>query len=459
MLSKNQTVTIQITGMTAEGSGVGRHEGLAIFVPQTAAGDTAQVKIVKALKSYAYGRLESLMSPSPERIEPDCPVYTQCGGCVFRHINYAEELRVKDGFVRDAFARIGGLKPEFEPILGSEMTAGYRNKAQYPVGLAEGKAVCGFYAQRSHRIIPSQSCALQPVLFADIAADVLSYVTEKGIPVWDESTGKGVLRHIYLRSGAHSGQVQLCLVSASGNKALFSELAVWLGDKHPQIKSVVLNVNRENTNVILGGHCITLYGSGAISDTLCGLDITLSPLSFYQVNTLQAERLYGIVEEYAQLDGGETVLDLYCGIGTIGLSLVSKARQVIGVESVEQAVADARDNAKRNGIVNARFLCADAATAARQLSDEGICPDLVILDPPRKGCERSVLETAAHMTPKRIVMVSCNPATAARDCAILAQMGYAASKARAVDMFPRTGHVETCVLLSHKNPQTSPPSL
>ena len=451
MLTKNQIVTLEITGMTTEGNGVGRHEGFAVFVPLTVVGDTAEVQLTKVLRSYAFGILHKLLIPSPDRIESDCPVFERCGGCVFRHMTYEAECAVKEGFVRDAFTRIGKLSPVFEPILPCGQVDGYRNKAQYPAGVgADGQAVCGFFAPRSHRIVPFTDCRLQPAVFAQVTDAVMAYVHERDIPPYDEAAHKGLLRHIYLRQGAHSGQMQVCLVVTKRCEREFAPLAEALMEQFDFVESVVLNINTERTNVILSSRCKTLAGSDVIADTMCGNRIRLSPLSFYQVNTVQAERLYGIVGEYAALTGGETVLDLYCGAGTIGLSLAHRAGTVIGVESVAQAVENARENAAANGIANARFICADAADAAARLRKEGVSPDVVVLDPPRKGCDEALLRTVADMRPSRIVMVSCNPATAARDCALLKGMGYTAARVRAVDMFARTGHVETVALLTKR---------
>lgn len=447
MLNKNQTVTIEITGITGDGSGVGRHDGMAIFVPNTAIGDIAEVKILKPLKSYAFGKLERVITPSSDRADADCRIFTKCGGCVFRHISYQAELGIKDSIVRDAFARIGGINPEFDDILGCDDTDGYRNKAQYPVGRVNGNIVYGFYARKSHRIVPAEECALQPPEFDTVVKTIMGYVREKSIEPYDEQNHSGLLRHICIRMGHYSKQMQVCLVVTKRCDAVFKELAERLA-KHQYIKSFILNINSKKTNVIMGDKCITLFGSDAIIDTMCGIKVSLSPLSFYQINTPQAERLYSIAAEYAQLSGKETVLDMYCGAGIIGLSMAKKAGQIIGVESIEQAVFDAQKNARLNGIDNARFLCADAANAAGTLLTEGIRPNVVILDPPRKGCEKKLLDTVAGMNPSGIVMISCNPATAARDCAILEQAGYKAVRARAVDMFPRTGHVETVVLMS-----------
>ncbi len=450
MLKKNQKVIIEVTGITNEGSGVGRHEGIAIFVPMTAIGDIVEVKVTKVLKSYAFGIIDKLITPSFDRIENDCSVFTRCGGCAFRHISYEAELGIKHNIVADAFKRIGKINPELEPILGCEQTEGYRNKAQYPVAIYNDEVAYGFYAKRSHRIVPQDHCGckLQPSEFQQVAQDIIAYIAKNGIAVYDELSHKGILRNIYLRMAHNTKQMQVCLVVTKAHKELFLELASTLMSKYELIKSVVLNINSEKTNVILGNKCITLQGEDTITDVMCGNEIELLPLSFYQVNTPQAERLYRIAAEYAQLTGAETLLDLYCGVGTIGLSLADKAAKVIGVEVISEAVENAINNAKRNGIDNTRFICADAANAAQMLVSEGATPDVVVLDPPRKGCDEQTLQAVAEMAPKRVIMISCNPATAARDCARLEELGYKVVKARAVDMFPRTTHVETVVLMS-----------
>ncbi|MFT3950739.1 MAG: 23S rRNA (uracil(1939)-C(5))-methyltransferase RlmD [Oscillospiraceae bacterium] len=446
---KNDVVTIEITGMTAEGSGVGRTtDGMAVFVPAAAVGDTAEVVLVKVLKSYAFGKILALKSAANTRITPDCAAFPQCGGCVFRHISYAEELRIKDGFVRDSFARIGKLDVPFEPPEAAPETARYRNKAQFPVAEKDGKAVCGFYAKNSHRVIPVADCALEPEVFLRLTARVLEYVNRQHIAPYDERTGKGLLRHIYLRRGAHTGETMVCLVTADNAADEFRPLAQALTAEFPEIVSVVLNVNRCDTNVILGNKTLVLAGRETITDRMCGNEITLSPHAFYQVNTPAAEGLYRIAAEYAELTGAETLLDLYCGAGTIGLSMAGKAKKVIGVEEVAPAIANARANAAANGITNAEFLCGDAGKTAELLLARGERPNVIIADPARKGCDQTALDAMLALAPERIVMISCNHATAARDCAYLCANGYRAVRARAVDLFPRTGHVETCVLMS-----------
>ena len=451
-LSKNDVITLEITALTNEGSGVGHYSqqdggsGLAVFVPFTAVGDVISCRIVKVLKSYAYGRIEALLTPSPDRIESGCGVYGKCGGCCFRHIDYQAELRAKEGFVRDAFTRLGGLSPEFLPIKGSDSADGYRNKLQMPAAKADGKTVFGFYSGRSHRVIPTDRCALQPELFADITAFVAQQADKLRISVYNEEKHEGVLRHIYLRRGYYSGEICLCIV-ARRRVPEFSRLAAAVTERFPQITGVVLNINRERTNVILGNEEHLLYGRAEINDEMCGVKVEISPMSFYQVNTAAAEQLYRQAAEFAQPQG-KLLLDLYCGAGTIGLSMAAEARRLIGAEIVPQAVENAKRNAQRNSVTNAQFICADAGQAAKMLESSGEKPDIIILDPPRKGCGEDTLTACAGMAPERIVMISCNAATAARDSKRLAELGYTAEKVRAFDLFPRTSHVECVVLLT-----------
>ncbi len=447
-MKKNDTVTLEITGMTTEGNGVGRYEGQAIFVPLTAPGDVIEANITKLQKNYAYGIIGKIISPSECRKKNDCDVFGKCGGCSFRHISYNAELEIKDGFVRDAFKRIGKLDVPFEKILGCESPDNYRNKAQYPVCEQNGKAVCGFYSKRSHRVVPFSDCKLQPEIFKSIVDFIMEKANLLKIRGYNEEENSGLLRHIYLRQGFHSGEIMVCFVTTKRCENLLSPIAVSLAERFPEIKSIILNINSEKTNVILGNKCITLFGKGFITDTMCGNSIKLSPLSFYQVNTKQAEKLYGIAKEFAQLSGNELVMDLYCGAGTIGLSMADKAGKIIGVEIIPDAIENAKMNASENGILNADFICGDAAQIAEKLAKKGEKPDVIIVDPPRKGCDKETLNAMIKMAPKRIVMVSCDPATAARDCAFLCGNGYKAIKAQAVDMFPRTAHVETVVLMS-----------
>ena len=447
-MKKNDLYTIEITGMTAEGNGVGRADGIAVFVPHTAVGDVISCRIVKLAKSYAYGIIDRITTPSPDRIESDCPVSAKCGGCTFRHISYSAELEIKDKLVRDAFLRIGGFDDiKFEEICGGEPDR-YRNKAQYPVAELEGRAVCGFYSKRSHRVVPFMECLLQPKIFGNIAEFCLEFANSRKIPAYNEENGKGILRHIYIRRGFHSGEIMLCfVVKDESRRKEFSELGEAARKKFPDIASVIMNVNPKNTNVILGEKNFTLTGSGEITDILCGRKITLSPMSFYQVNTAQAERLYQCAMDYAGLTGSETVLDLYCGAGTIGLSFSDKAGKIIGCEIVPEAVENAKRNAEINGVRNAEFYCGDSGQLAKKLADEGIVPDAAVIDPPRKGCDTLTLDSLVRMSPKRIVMISCDPATAARDAKYLSEHGYKIQRAKAFDLFPRTGHIECAVNL------------
>ena len=390
-----------------------------------------------------------LIQHSPDLVEPDCPYFGVCGGCTYRHISYEAELRLKEDLVRDAFSRLGGIFTEVSPIVGSKRTEGYRNKAQYPVGRnKEGEIVAGFYAKRSHRIIPSTECALQPAVFGEIQAAVLDFMREKQIPPYDETTGEGLIRHLYLRRGEVTGEIMLCLVAASLEIPHIKEFVCQMTERFPAIQSIVLNENSSRDNVILGKYCRTIWGRDTIRDILCGVEVELSPLSFYQVNHPQAEVLYRKAMEYAGLTGTEILLDLYCGAGTIGLSGADRVRQLIGVEVIPEAIENAKRNAERNGTKNARFLCADAGEAAALLAEEGLLPDVIILDPPRKGVDQQVIDAVEKMSPECLVMVSCNPATAARDCALLREKGYEIRAITPVDLFPRTGHVETVVLLS-----------
>ncbi len=449
-MKKNELCEIEITGMTAEGNGVGRApDGMAVFVPRTAVGDVISCKIVKAAKSCLYGIIDRIITPSPCRGESGCPVSEKCGGCTFRHITYEAELAVKDRLVRDAFQRIGGFSDiSFEEICGSK-TERCRNKAQYPVTELDGRAVCGFYAKRSHRVVPYADCLLQPVIFGEIALFCLEKANSLKIPAYNEENETGILRHIYLRQGFHSGEIMLCFVvkNASAKRALTcvaDEAMKRFGD----IKSVVMNINPKNTNVIMGGETVVLRGSETISDIMCGNKLLLSPESFYQVNTEQAEKLYRQAIEYAEPSGDEVLLDLYCGAGTIGLAFSGRVKKVIGCEIVPEAVENAKRNVELNGVTNAEFYCGDAGKMAEKLADEGVRPHIAVIDPPRKGCDKLTLDALVRMSPEKIVMISCSPATAARDAKYLAEQGYKPVRARAFDLFPRTGHVETVVLLS-----------
>ena len=452
-LQKNQILTLRIERLSSDGSGVAHSpDGETVFVPGAAPGDEADVRIVKDCKRYAFGILDHLRTPSPDRIPVDCAVAGPCGGCSLRHLDYTAELRAKQENVTDAFRRIGGLDVPVLDICPSPEVDRYRNKVQFPVGMDKNGAPCiGFYAGRTHRIVPCPDCKLQPGVLNDIGNALCRFFAENGIQPYNEETGRGLVRHIFLRRGAHSGQIMVCLVCTRPNFPHADALCTRLREQFADIATILLNVNSKNTNVILGTETHTLYGPGYIEDTLCGVPVQLGPLSFYQVNTLAAERLYGIAAQYAQLTPDDLLLDLYCGMGTIGLSMVDHCRELVGVEIVPEAIESAKANAARMGDAVAAkscFFCADAGQAATRLAAEGLHPDVVMLDPPRKGCDEATLSAVVRMAPRRVVYVSCNPATAARDAAWLENNGYHAEKVQPVDLFPRTKHVECVIALS-----------
>ena len=446
-MKKNDIIELKIEGITNEGCGIGRYEGMVVFVPFSAVGDILSVKLLKVNKSHSYGKIESILSPSPDRIKPDCKAFGKCGGCSFRHISYEAELRAKEGFVKDAFLRIGGLNPEFLPIIGNISVDGYRNKAQYPVGKdAAGKYISGFYADRSHRLIPCESCKLEQEIFSSIRSFILSFAEKNKISVYNEEEHKGVLRHICIRRGHHSGEINVTLV-VRRNVPELKSLAKALGAEYPAIKGVTVNINKEKTNVIYGDSEIVLYGENTITDTMLGKSFSVSPRSFYQVNTPMAEKLYKIAGRLAE-PSDKVVIDLYCGAGTIGLTMADKAKKIIGVEIEESAVENANINKRLNNAENAEFYCGDAGKITDILREKGVKADVVIVDPARKGCDERTLNNIVSFDPERVVMVSCNPSTAARDCKYLENCGYKTISVQAVDLFSRTVHVECVVLMS-----------
>lgn len=450
MVNKNDEFTLKITGYTSEGGGVGKYDGQAIFVENTAVGDEILCHIIKAKKNYAIGKAVKIMKPAKCRIEPECSSFKTCGGCSYGHITYEEELSLKAQKVKDAFQRIGGLSPIFKPIIPSPETTRYRNKAQYPVKRENGILNIGFYAKKSHRVIDGDDCLLQPTEFTEIIEIFRKWINQNNITVYSEAVGKGLIRHIYLRKAFATGEIMVCAV-VNGDTLPESEKLTEMLKAVNGFKTLVVNINKENTNVVLGDICIPLYGDGYITDILCGVKIKLSPLSFYQVNRDGAELLYKKAAEYAAVNGDEDILDLYCGTGTIGLSMAHKVKSVTGVEIIPEAIEDAKENAKINGINNSRFICGDAAKAAEELKKDGIKPKTIILDPPRKGCAEELLKTVSEIAPEKIVYVSCDPATLARDCARLLTLGYEVKEVTPVDMFPRTSHVETVAKLSEKS--------
>ena len=441
---KNEQHPLRIEGYGSAGEGVARLEGQAVFVKGALAGEICQVQLLKVGKSAAWGRVTQVLTPVPGRQSPDCPRYPRCGGCQLRHMTYAEELRFKRQKVQDALQRIGGWTGRVEKIHGAEAPDRYRNKIQFPV--ADGPRV-GFFRARSHEVIDAEDCLLQPLAATRLREAFKLWMERYQVPAYDERVHGGLIRHFYVRVNQR-GQ-SLCAVIANGTDLPHQEeLVQALRRAEPDLAGVVLSVNQEKTNVILGKTHRCLWGRDYLEDTLCGLTFRLSVPSFYQVNREQAEVLYGRALAFAGLTGRETVLDLYCGIGTITLVMARQAGRAIGAEVIPAAVEDAKANAARNGVTNAEFLCADAAQAAQTLADRGLRPDVICVDPPRKGLAPAVIDAIVQMAPQRLVYVSCDPATLARDVKRMEEQGYVLQRAEAVDLFPRTAHVETVVLLS-----------
>lgn len=443
-LAKNQEHTVTIEGYGEGGMGVARIDGRVVFVHGALRGEKCRVLILKTLKSVAFAKVLEVIEPSSERITPDCPYFPRCGGCTYRHIRYEEELRLKKQRVQDNLSRIGGSDVTVEEILGARDTLRYRNKAQYPV--SKDGAV-GFYRARTHEVIECEHCLLvKPE--ADAAAEALrEYMQSCRVAGYDEKTGRGLVRHLYIRSNA-AGESLVCVLVNGDKLPKEDRLVTLLRDACPKCTGIVLGTNTKKGNVILGDRYRTLWGSDRLEDTLCGKTFRLSVPSFYQVNRVQAERLYAKAIEFAGLTGQETVLDLYCGAGTITLALSDHAKKVLGAEIVPEAIDDARENAARNGVKNVEFFCGDASDVAKKLARENLRPDVITVDPPRKGLAADVVESIAEMQPGRVVYVSCDSATMARDVKRLADLGYTAQRACAVDMFPRADHIETVVLLS-----------
>ncbi len=452
MLKKNQIIELDIEDMTFEGSGVGRaDDGCVIFVPGTAAGDRILAKIVKVKKNYAYAIVDTLITASNDRTDTACDVYKACGGCCFKHVSYEAELRIKENTVRENLRKAGVKDVDFDSIVPSPKENCYRNKAQFPIRRDEsGRVIIGFYARRSHRVVDTSSCALHPGFFTEIAEYTRGFIEKYRIPVYDETMHTGLMRHLYIRYGEKTGEVMICLVINGKKLPHAQEYVAGLLNIDQNIKSVMLNINTKKTNVILGAENLCLYGSSFITDILCGNLYKISPLSFYQVNRTAAEKLYNLAFDMAGLSGNETSLDMYCGVGTIGLSMAKRVKKVIGAEIVPQAIEDAKENALANGISNAEFICADAAEAARTLQERKIKPDVVFLDPPRKGCSAELIDILAEMSPQKIIMISCNSATMARDVVLLEERGYSIKKVCPLDMFPRTAHVECVACLTKK---------
>lgn len=458
---KNDMLTVTIEDMGHDGEGIGKMDGYTVFVKDALIGDTVSAKIIKAKKNYGYARLMEILKPSADRVEPLCPYARQCGGCQIQALSYNKQLEYKQNKILNNLMRIGGFSPEeihMEPIMGMEKPFHYRNKAQFPVGTdKEGNLVTGFYAGRTHSIISNRRCYLGVEVNEKILDIIMEYMTRNHISAYDEAKGKGLVRHVLIRSGFTSGELMVCLV-INGTKLPYSEQLVKELTKIPGMTSISININREKTNVILGREVKVFWGQEYITDSIGSVSYQISPLSFYQVNPVQTKKLYEKALEFADLKGNETVWDVYCGIGTISLFLAQKAKQVYGVEIVSAAIEDARRNARLNQIENAEFFVGKAEEVlpgfyeeySRTHPGENARADVIVVDPPRKGCEESVLDTMVKMQPERIVYVSCDSATLARDLRILCDKGYRIDRCVGCDMFPQTVHVETVCLLSNR---------
>lgn len=449
MLAKNQCYEMTCESFGQDAQGVCRQDGIAVFVPGLLPGERARVRIVKPEKRYAFGRIEELLEKSPDRAEPFCPIYKRCGGCVCQHMTYETSLAFKRRQVQDLLERVGGLSIEVPPVLGMAHPFGYRNKGAYPVAQVGGAPACGFFAPRSHDLIPlpQNGCAIQGEDSAKATQAVLAWMRQNNVPAYDELTGRGLVRHIMTRSTTH-GELMVVLVVTRADIPKAGQLIELLKAAVSGLCSICLSINSRRTNVILGTDIRVLWGKGTMEDTLCGLRFSVSPLSFFQVNPAQTEKLYGLALEYAGLTGSETVVDAYCGAGTISLLLAQKAKKVIGIEIVPEAIQTANENAVRNHIENAEFHVGATEDLLPRLIADGLRPDVIVLDPPRKGCDPAVLEAIIAAAPKRVVYVSCGAPTLARDAKLLTEGGYTAEKVQCVDMFCWTGAVETVMALS-----------
>lgn len=452
-IQKNDEFIIDIEDIGSDGEGIGKQEGYTLFVKNTVIGDKVKVKVMKAKKNYGYARMVDLITASPYRVEPRCPLAGKCGGCSLQHLDYAKQLEYKQNKVKNCLVRIGGFNEiEMQPIIGMKEPYYYRNKAQFPVGKnKEGNVVTGFYAGGTHSIIDTSHCYIQAEINEQIMGKIRAFLEDYNISIYNEAENKGIVRHVVTRVGFTTGELMVCVVINGQNLPHKEELIQRLCEI-PHMTSISININTEKTNVILGQKVITLWGQPYITDYIGNVRYQISPLSFYQVNPIQTKVLYETALTFANLQGDEVVWDLYCGIGTISLFLAQKAKQVYGVEIVPQAIEDARKNAKMNQITNAEFFVGAAEEILPQkYKEDAIRADVIVVDPPRKGCEESLLNTIIEMSPERVVYVSCDPATLARDLRYLCDRGYQISRVQVVDQFAHTGHVETVVLISIKD--------
>ena len=444
------TYRAEITGYTSKGEGVARIEGRAVFVPGALRGEVCSIRIVKAGQNVCVGEIREILVPSPHRTAPACPVYARCGGCALMHMDYAEECESKRQRAEDALRRIGGAEIRVETIRPAPEALGYRNKAIFAVGLEDGVPVTGFYAARSHTVVPAPACLIQSRTALDAAKAVREWMSANSIAPWVPKSGKGCVRHVFCRTAEKTGTAQVAVVTGTEEIPEPEDLICRIRQRCPQVTSIVHNINPATGNTVFSGTFRPLWGETWIEDELCGLRFRLSAPSFYQVNRIQAEALYYTALEMADLTGEDTALDLCCGTGTITLLLAGRAKEAVGVEIVPEAVEDARENAARNGIVNARFFCADVAQTASILRHEGLCPSVIVADPPRKGLPPEAVKAIGEVSPERLVYISCDPATLARDVRLLSEYRYIPRRAAAVDLFPRTSHVECVTLMTRK---------
>ena len=446
-LRKNDIFEAEIVGYSSDGSGVCRINGRAVFVPRTIVGEVWQVKILKVTSSAVWGKAIEPVRLSPERRTPDCEYCVRCGGCTLRHMSYDEELRFKLGRLNDALTHIGRQTVQAEEIIGSDRRERYRNKGIYTVRSVAGELKSGFFAPRTHELVPVERCLLQNEAADRVTAAVLEFMRKSGVDAYDEKSRKGSVRHVFVRTAVNTADCVACIVTARGFGDKTTALTDYLRSACPELTGIVLNVNKTPGNTVLAGDFYTLWGRADITDSLCGVRFNISPQSFFQINPPQAEKLYARAVEYASPAKDSLVFDLYCGAGTISLCLAQRAGQVIGAEIVPEAIENAKRNAEMNGISNTEFICADAGQAAAELAARGLKPGAVVVDPPRKGMSEDAVAAVASMAPERIVYVSCNPATLARDILRFNSFGYTLKDVTAVDMFPRTCHVETVVLM------------
>ena len=453
MVEKNKHYEIEITDVSSDGNGVGNIDGFTIFVPMSVTGDVLEIVIVKVLSRYAIGRLIKIISASPYRKEPICPVFKRCGGCHLQHIKYEAQLEIKRNFIESAMRRIGGFTDFIcDEVIGMENPERYRNKCIFPIGKDKNlNTVSGFYAKRSHEIIPVDDCMAGSAINKEIMAAVVDYIDSKKISVYDEIAHKGLVRRVFIREAYHTGEIMVVISINGKSLPAIEKLIKSVRSVSDKIVSVYLNINEKKSNTVLGDENKLVYGKSVIKDILCGTEFEISPHSFFQINPVMTEKLYSKALEFAHITENDNVLDVYCGIGTISLAAAKSAKYVTGIEIVEQAVIDARENARNNGIENVDFYADSAESAVPKLIENGMKPDIIILDPPRKGSDEATLRAVASAVPKRIVYVSCNPSTLARDAKLLCELGYTPQKCVGVDMFPHTSHVECITLLQKHN--------